>query len=936
MAEDTSRHLDPRHGSSSTLVGSASPNLSLQSSPTRKRPPYQRLGSSQTPEGTPHTIHEHSEGEDIADTVRRGSGPGLGIDSVASPRAGHARRVSIQTYAKVPPGAKASPQIGGTPGSSDPLISPPLWGTSSHLSDTPTAYDPTAQYGDSDATTRRAERSASSLNVDSFNQYNYGDTEPLNKRKSYAANSIRSTKSAYQDNDFEPHACPTDLPFYSGRWDWLALTVLVLALFSTVFSGIFMGIALAAPRWGKQVRTGGSLSPSSADILTQVFAKLIELSFVTAFVTFLGQVLSRRAFSRHSRGVTLAEITMRNWIMQPQFAALSILGVLSLVVALLAMLYTVAAVALVAPQLKFGSWEPRLLYGVVRTSFANVNYLSKNCQTPIQRSTWMAGYKEAEVGSNCLELDHVSQGFHNYNRYMAYWAVQVETGNASTVDQRFRPQGFGLFNENITVNGSWIHTIDTKKVSEDFGRAINNVTLAMPHSGVVQAGWDPKNNIMQPSELDGMGIYNIRAAVPSPYVNVLCANAAGADIAPLVYANQTNVRLNATQDFAELSTHWYTVSMNWTEFNSAKPNPLDEVFGWTKPSDRPAFYKLPIQYNTILNNTRPEYFRDSLYLLGKGDAADDYLICKIKAGTTPICATEYSATGNNGNLKAKCDPEDPMAFNKRNTSRVETTSFDWYDVGQTALTAMSLNSGVTDGAAANARLLTQLMLKDKALNPALPSPAEALAVMIGCTLLMSADGSPFVEFWNYTVPTLLPGEHQSFDAVFQGQEYASGGVMPYQKAFHIVLITVFLLNLFVLVYLIRNKGLVTDFSEPPNLFSLAVNSPPSTLLAGSCGGGPHGRQYEVNWAIETEGEHLYMTNRKDGEGNVTTTGYSPVHVTGDGARDTDEMELGHIPRTTTGSAPVTPMTPGSASRISRHGSKFGRAYSMLSKRKSLL
>lgn len=46
-----------------------------------------------------------------------------------------------------------------------------------------------------------------------------------------------------------------------------------------------------------------------------------------------------------------------------QFAALSILGVLSLIVAILAMLYTVAAFALVAPQLKFGSWEHRLMHG---------------------------------------------------------------------------------------------------------------------------------------------------------------------------------------------------------------------------------------------------------------------------------------------------------------------------------------------------------------------------------------------------------------------------------------------------------------------------------------------------------------------------------------------------------------------------------------------
>jgi hypothetical protein len=41
----------------------------------------------------------------------------------------------------------------------------------------------------------------------------------------------------------------------------------------------------------------------------------------------------------------------------------------------------------------------------------------------------------------------------------------------------------------------------------------------------------------------------------------------------------------------------------------------------------------------------------------------------------------------------------------------------------------------------------QFMLQKMELNPALPSPAEALAVMASSTLLMSATDSPFVEFW---------------------------------------------------------------------------------------------------------------------------------------------------------------------------------------------
>jgi hypothetical protein len=95
-----------------------------------------------------------------------------------------------------------------------------------------------------------------------------------------------------------------------------------------------------------------------------------------------------------------------------------------------------------------------------------------------------------------------------------------------------------------------------------------------------------------------MGIYNIRAAVPAPYINVLCANVAGPDLAPLIYANMTNVTLNATLDFSEQSTYWFN-HLNWTAFNAIQSTPLDEVFGWAKPSDRPVFYKFPIDFNTV-------------------------------------------------------------------------------------------------------------------------------------------------------------------------------------------------------------------------------------------------------------------------------------------------------------------------------------------------
>jgi hypothetical protein len=106
-------------------------------------------------------------------------------------------------------------------------------------------------------------------------------------------------------------------------------------------------------------------------VLTSVMAKLIELSFVTSFVAFLGQVLSRRAFMKEQgRGVTLSELSMWRWVVQPgtlithwetaKYAGVTVLGLLSLLSAVLATLYAPAATAL-------GEWLPRI--PCIRLSF---------------------------------------------------------------------------------------------------------------------------------------------------------------------------------------------------------------------------------------------------------------------------------------------------------------------------------------------------------------------------------------------------------------------------------------------------------------------------------------------------------------------------------------------------------------------------------------
>jgi hypothetical protein len=145
----------------------------------------------------------------------------------------------------------------------------------------------------------------------------------------------------------------------------------------------------------------------------------------------------------------------------------------------------------VQPQLKFGGWENKFMQSYVQTKYANVNYLKKNCATPINNDP-------INGGDTCLQIEHAAQGYHNYEKYVTEWSRLADSGNG-TQDQKSRPPGFALLNENITVTASWVNVIDMANTSAKFGgRIINNVSLAMPHAGVWQAARDPRNDILQP------------------------------------------------------------------------------------------------------------------------------------------------------------------------------------------------------------------------------------------------------------------------------------------------------------------------------------------------------------------------------------------------------------------------------------------------------
>lgn len=294
-------------------------------SPPAARPNYVRYQSDTTAVGrnTPSIVQEEDEEEEeeIADGFQRGKESGLGIAaSSAVPQT--ARRVSIQPIPRraVGPGPKSPPTK--SPGTFSPATPGDQYFGNFLKSSTESTPDlrrdrfsPEVGRASPDVGSyeefrhgilKNAKQSNTSVN-DFENYIHASDTEGL-RASGGAAPSIRS---AYE-NDFRPiQECPTTKDFYHPKFTWLNMSIFVICIFSCIFSGIFLVLAIRGPHYGHHITSHGPITPADAILITTVMAKAIELSFVTAFVAFLGQVLSRRAFMKeHGRGVTLSELSM--------------------------------------------------------------------------------------------------------------------------------------------------------------------------------------------------------------------------------------------------------------------------------------------------------------------------------------------------------------------------------------------------------------------------------------------------------------------------------------------------------------------------------------------------------------------------------------------------------------------------------------------------
>ena len=288
---------------------------------------------------------------------------------------------------------------------------------------------------------------------------------------------------------------------------------------------------------------------------------------------------------------------------------------------------------------------------------------------------------------------------------------------------------------------------------------------------------------------------------------------------------------------------------------------VDDVFGFGKEYDRrpPVFSRLPSPYNTVLNHTG-EYI-DSIYILATA-ANSSYMMCSLRGSMSVNCSTYFHASMSGGSLESRCeDPNDSMAYIKSRPNDTDGKASDWSRVASEAALAMALNDGISDANASSARMLTQLIPSTTSLDPLVPSIAETLAALMGSTLLLSALDTPFVHFWNYSTVVLPKAVQEGFNAQVQIQQYRSSYAQPWQCGFFIVLFGTFAISCYCLQYSVRHGKFLTDFTEPPNQFVLAMNSSPSQKLSQKHDGSPQEKVYKTKWYVGGDrGQHLCFEN----------------------------------------------------------------------------
>ncbi|KAJ3522959.1 hypothetical protein NM208_g12642 [Fusarium decemcellulare] len=642
----------------------------------------------------------------------------------------------------------------------------------------------------------------------------------------------------------------------SSKLGSAAYTILLLSAYSTSMSGLWLAAALVQPRWGHLISSTHGISPSTAAMLSALLSP------------------NPPRAGRETNGITLGEMTMRSWIIQPgsvfthwhivPLTGRTYLGILSLAALVATTFYTTASEALVSPKLKFGGWENLQLNATVDTKYGNFLYAATKCPQLFGPAPERESRPELEEWavtkakrSFILELNY--KGTRDLFTFISQWHQLSDDDNNLGANSLKRPAGNTLLDDNITIASTQVETKHQNVTAHynQWGRIVDNFTLSIPHPSV----WDA---LLLPRKKGEGGGLTARAGVVSPSLNVLCVNMAKEELEPLIYETWPHSKhdgfLNWTQN--EMDADW--VFRNRTA--------VDEIFGWKFNLDQgqPVFYSYPEHNNFAvapLESSKASF-------LTKAANFDNYTLCEARSWLSTDCSTHIDiSSGQQPFMYAHCEDtndEDRYEASLDQHPIKPQDSKRWVELAvlwclSVGIQPMSfLDTSLQNATSNSGMILAELVLRTPSLPSSRPTLAEAFSASMLSTLVSSARGAQVRHTWDHGKPDMPLGidweldveeylyrfnKTETFDVSIASQEYTSGHTSKWQGIFFIVLVVIFAINLICLGYLIFQCGIVTDFTEPQNHFSLAISSPSSKKMSGSCSDGPQKEHLSIPWRI---------------------------------------------------------------------------------------
>ncbi|KAJ6259799.1 hypothetical protein Dda_5440 [Drechslerella dactyloides] len=629
-----------------------------------------------------------------------------------------------------------------------------------------------------------------------------------------------------------------------SKFSGIGVMIISLSIFSTLLSILFFMIAVLKPRYRNYIHATGNLAPTTASLLSAIFAKAIEISFVTVFTSFIGQALSKRALKKSSKGIAIADMLMKGWVYQPgsllttlpglRYAGKTVLGAVCLFVVLCVTFYTTAADSLVSPKLRYGNWGDQSLRGIVSFTYANSTALASRCPAIISSALDgpMNGSDLPVSQSTCYKVHNSYQPLRDFTFYTDAWKNYRADASIPRAQLIRRPTGWTTV-VNDRYYGAWLEVSDAEGAT--------NVTLAMPHGGVVPSVRNVTlNDLVQPETQSDFGNIDVTASVVSPAINVLCYKLTDSTVRWFITNNASSNR-NGTLDPHVQQIFNFDPDPSQTKSTAAPSRYL-----------APLFLAAPARFNIAIYASAG-YDDPSMYALTTANTTSPtYSLCSLRSILTSRCSTNYVSANGGGNVTVDCTPDNPSALTRVLPSAKDTFQAQFKDISTELSYALSLN--VQD--AALSRILGIFATSTTpGFDPALPSVAEAFAILYSNAIVLSSVGAQFGTDElsnNYTgtaaYPITLPAT-ETFRTRIRTVEYASGVSDGWQASFYVVLAGVMVLNLFCLVFFFVTRMMVFDVTDIENLFCVAYNSRPAYV-----GGKGRGRRRGESRGVEGEKE----------------------------------------------------------------------------------